>query len=712
MMNKKYEKSIKREEKIARLGDALSVLKKEFVGLSEIIDELGNAITPWYITPEVIHRPVVISLWGMTGTGKTSVVRRLIDLLGLAGSTMMFDCGTESNDGCSMSVSDKIGDFLHTDSESTEVDNFSKDLVFVFDEFQYARTIDEHGEEIQKSNLRAVWSLIDSGIVNLSNDSWEVGYYNTFLEDFGGFVRTGENSKIPVKNCVISDKDSIRSLLQAIGLFYYDRGVPGLAVTSPHPMRGKKSKPEDDDDSDLLSPLQVIEDRIFRTVTRKTRDLDKSAGGNVVTDLINAKTLGEILEILQRAQTLIVAPRYINCDKSLVFILGNLDEAFHASDDLNPDLSADMFYAETSRVTISDIKEALKKRFRPEQIARFGNSIIKYPTLKREHFVDIISAEVERVCKEFKETSGIDIIVTQDFKDLLYSEAVYPTQGVRPIFTTIGTIFTPLLSKVVLAEPVGGSVEIGTEGTNFRKPDIIVTLTSKTSGEVIKQKVKLVLGELRDPSKRKTRVCSSVHETGHAIIMSYLTGKVPESIVSVSTDKGGFCVTFDEDSIGEIDSVRDVDNSVMISMGGWCAERLVFGDDSVLIGSGSDIDSAWGTFSSAVYSGGYYNPFSYVNLQVNNTSTGIPDGFRDDDVLGMVHDKFQEFRKRVEKILSDNKELLGRCAKELSEKGAMSGEELKDMIRKNTTGTLTLGHMESVRNQGGYDKGLEKFMMG
>ena len=78
----------------------------------------------------------------------------------------------------------------------------------------------------------------------------------------------------------------------------------------------------------------------------------------------------------------------------------------------------------------------------------------------------------------------------------------------------------------------------------------------------------------------------------------------------------------------------------------------------------------------------------------------------------MIHDRFQEFRRRVEKILSDNKKLLGRCAKELSEKGAMSGEELKSMIRENTTGTLTLEHMESVRNQEGYDKGLEKFMMG
>jgi cell division protease FtsH len=67
--------------KIETLEKVKSTLKSEFIGLDEIIDKIITAITPWYVTPEVIQRPIVVSLWGMTGTGKTSVISRLIELL-------------------------------------------------------------------------------------------------------------------------------------------------------------------------------------------------------------------------------------------------------------------------------------------------------------------------------------------------------------------------------------------------------------------------------------------------------------------------------------------------------------------------------------------------------------------------------------------------------------------------------------------------------
>jgi cell division protease FtsH len=49
--------------KIKTLEKARETLKKEFIGLDEIIDQIITAVTPWYVTPEVIQRPVVVSLW-------------------------------------------------------------------------------------------------------------------------------------------------------------------------------------------------------------------------------------------------------------------------------------------------------------------------------------------------------------------------------------------------------------------------------------------------------------------------------------------------------------------------------------------------------------------------------------------------------------------------------------------------------------------------
>lgn len=32
----------------------------------------------------------------------------------------------------------------------------------------------------------------------------------------------------------------------------------------------------------------------------------------------------------------------------------------------------------------------------------------------------------------------------------MYSEGVFPVQGVRPVYTTIGTLLTPLLSDILI----------------------------------------------------------------------------------------------------------------------------------------------------------------------------------------------------------------------------------------------------------------------
>ncbi len=53
-------------------------LKKHFVGIDSIIDEVISNIEVWYLMPELLTRPVVVNLWGMTGVGKTDLIRRLV----------------------------------------------------------------------------------------------------------------------------------------------------------------------------------------------------------------------------------------------------------------------------------------------------------------------------------------------------------------------------------------------------------------------------------------------------------------------------------------------------------------------------------------------------------------------------------------------------------------------------------------------------------
>lgn len=699
-------------EKIEKLDKVSIELKKEFIGLDSIIDEFINAFKSWYITPEVNERPTVISLFGMTGTGKTSLVRRLLTLLELEGKSLFFDCGTESNDSSTETLTSKITKYLDADGEDEGIGtDRSKDLIFVFDEFQHGRTIDESGAEVNKSNLRAVWTLVDSGILDLNSTDWELSYLTNFIDDLKGFVQI--NPDLKVEGCALVNEDDIKLFLDTLGFFYYDRGVPGLLGTKARYGSYTETDLKDIDNA-CRPPLKVLEDRFIRVVMRRLNNLYPNAD--------NLKTLKDLLSIngtiydlyleLEDLYDKVACPNILDCSQSLVIILGNLDEAFHVEGNITPDLDPDIFYDETSKVSINDIKHALKSRFRAEQIARLGNTIIKYPTLRGSDFRKIIEKDVNRILSNFKKSENIEVRVSENFIDLLYSEGVYPAQGVRPVFTTISTTLTPLLSDILINKInnnyVGNGyilIDVGEldQELNFNVPEIHIKLTHSDKPDVdFGRDIKLTLGSLRYPGNRKSRYISSVHEIGHAVVSSYLTGKVPNSIISVCSDGGGFCTTYDSDKINELETRRDIKNHVMCLFAGYEAERLIFKDlDSTTLGSGSDLEKAWDSLSKAAYECGYFNPRLYSNYTVESTSN-VPGGSDSRHIDKLIEDEFRLLEKRTKEILGCNKRLIIEASLQLGKIGKMTGNDFKNLIKEYGS-TLDLVRLEEAKKENSSD---------
>ena len=50
------------EAKRTLLTNAVTQLKKEFIGLDNVIDQISNTITAWLYFPELQEKPVIVNL--------------------------------------------------------------------------------------------------------------------------------------------------------------------------------------------------------------------------------------------------------------------------------------------------------------------------------------------------------------------------------------------------------------------------------------------------------------------------------------------------------------------------------------------------------------------------------------------------------------------------------------------------------------------------
>ena len=717
---------LNRETRVKKLQEARTILKSEFIGLDSIIDQIVNSVSPWYITPEILTRPTVVSIWGMTGTGKSSVVRRLTELLSIKDDTLFFDCGV-----CTAERKDIIEEisntFGHDDEEETRSSkkNMGGNLVFVFDEFQYAKTMNENGEEVINASIRPIWELLDSGIININDRyDWEFARLCEVLEDLEPVAAKFSHFKIV--DGKFTEREEIGVILDEVGFCCYTERVAlrngerkkNFGYNGPVPVT------EEDKVEDPLAPLPIVDPERIRYFLKRANKREPGLGKKMNEDLLNAKTFGEYYKILKGESVIGRGGKILDCTKSLIFVVGNLDEAYQVSKDMSADVDPDIFYDITKRVSVGDIKNALLRRFRPEQVARLGNNLIKYPTFKGEDFKRIIEVELEKNRSEFEKTvPGISVKIEDEIKDLIYHEGVFPSQGIRPLFSTIGMFLTPYFSEIIMKKENSNNVSIGVKNYTSGFRCETATIYLKFSDErIIEYPITLQLGELRDVKNRKKRYAASVHEAGHAIVQAMVTGHAPSNIVSVSVDRGGFCDTYIKEQEGEIQSKYELECEIMVGLAGYYAEKIIFGEDRpemILLGSSSDIEEVWEAFSEACYDGGYFFPYSFASKDTE-TNRKYPSGFDDSKKLytkietesaesleTVMWNRFSKFIKDTVEILKDEELLLKKTALLLGEHGYMT----KDTFLKYISAfgnKLTIESMEKTKEKYSSDYYFDK----
>jgi energy-coupling factor transporter ATP-binding protein EcfA2 len=568
------------------VDEAIVQLKKEFVGIDEQIDTIMKNVRVWFLYPQLQSSPCVINIFGMTGCGKTSLVRRIAQLLNVEKNLVYFNfCAI--NEMSSWDVEQDIEE---------QLDNECSNRIFVYDEFQYANVIDSDGEEKDNKNgLKPFWELLDTGILHKRNQFWEI---REIAKIVMAMLKINAACPMNIENGVWTNAEECLSSFNGYDRKQFDQLFSYPLKVANEENSGKKLNGRnlfsEEESCDVDFFLRDYLKRLTKFYCKSFNKVCEESDMYIMLSKMNAEEIcefiGNIYECAQKGYDL-------KFNESLIFVIANLDEAYNVAFDVNPDMSPDQFHKITKKISIVDIKKALQKRFRNEQIARLGNIHVIYPSFSSEAFRKIIELNLASYKKTAQKMCGLDFEFDKSLKKVIFDEAVYPTHGTRPVFSTIHEMVKTKLPYIIRNICQNGKDEEASMiKYGFKKKKSVIDVIDK-NGKVIdtyKFDDKLRLSALRASTNDEQQADTAVHESGHFVIYSYLNGKIPEKIVSrsVDDDMNGFMMRNDNEDGDTVKSKREYLNSIKVCLGGYVAEGLIFGEDRRSSGACGDLSKA------------------------------------------------------------------------------------------------------------------------
>jgi cell division protease FtsH len=628
-------------------------LKKEFSGLDSIIDEVIHLIEPWYLFPSGQIRPTVINLWGMTGVGKTSLIKSLFNHLQLDDSLYKFDVGdyaSQDNTKLSYSFSEKL-----KNREKHQIG-------IIFDEFQLGRTINENGEELDKSGLRAMWDLLDSGKISILQSS----YYGSRV-----FQLT-----IKLEDCIQNGNVEAKSGIITQNKNYHDKFFQ--EDESDDKPKGLKVEAKKEEDSESQEDLFVTEEFFWciqsiwdtRFITeRELKEHLKTMDHNQTIDFLNETMLKAF------------KPQEFDYSTSCIFVIGNIDEAYKMANSFDPDSDADRFYKHSLKITLPQIKASLKRRFRAEQIARLGNSHVIYPAFSSKVYKELIELELSKSRAKVKDRFSINLNFHPSINTIIYKEGVFPTQGARPVFTTITSLVESYVGKIA-KDIIESGLKVKTINWKFSRGKHKVDFIDK-KGDVVMRKsydVKLKVESLRQSDNSEMQASVAIHEAGHAVAAIYGANIMPTEIVSRTANLSeGHCAI----ELPALTTKELMEKDILISLGGYCAEKMIFGDENLGIGTGADFERATATALEMAKTYGMVDtPMWFGHKSANTNSVWNSNTDRVNELDKKAEDIINTAYAACMKMLDNNRYLLLKIGEYLSTNSKMDYKKVKKFVEE------------------------------
>lgn len=575
------------------LESTRQTLKAYFIGIDQIIDDLLDYIQIWYLMPEILSRPIIVNLWGMTGVGKTDLVRRLVKCLDFQDRFAEVELSNTDATGWMSSVSSVL--------ESNSLSD-SNPAIVLFDEIQRFNTLDTDGKPLHTTKFMDFWELLSDGRLSRKERS-DLDYY---LNDY--MFQTKENRRRRERGEEVEEENATISFWEA---------------------------------------------QQMKRMFQMDNDLDE------LTDMTRAQMI-DLIKV-EKKRKRVYEP--VDHSKTLIIISGNLDEAFEMSHQISEaDIDADIFHAYTKQVTLVDVKNALSRKFRPEQVARFGNIHLIYTSLRRADFEQLITREIEKLIVRVKERFDIAFQVDSSIHDLVYRNGVFPVQGVRPVFSSIIDIIETNLSKLLFDALMGGTSSIALS-YDANASELITKVGN------VEKRIPYTgrIDRIRESNVLDNVANISVHESGHAVAYMALFGLAPLQLKSklASSYAGGF--TFPHQIFETCDNLL---RKTKVFLAGGIAEELIFGKSNASIGRSQDRESVTTMIVDFVRRYGFSEVFQ------SNYTLEFAYSMDKDPTDTYIEQMIQQLVKETIDLLEQHKSLLMRLSTDLCLKGNLSPEEV------------------------------------
>ena len=510
----------KRRRKIREVNRAL---KSEFVGLDEVIDRICEVVEHWYCAPDMMNRPTIINLWGMTGVGKTALVRRLVTLLDMISEYLEVPMNakgvsysSEAYYGSHSVEVETIEDFLKISS----IQEGEPGILFL-DEMQKFRTVSRSMDDVRDLGMQDIWSLLSDGRIPVNQ-----GLKRKVTEQLSRIRR--RKSNLPE---VEFDSHGLPD-----DVLYYD------AEDLKYCLKMKES---------IEEIMSWNKDYLIKVAERRLRD----------KDVYEAR----------------------DYSKLLIFISGNLDEAYPFCGETSSMTDADIFYGMSKKISVMDIKRALVRRFTPEQISRFGNNHVVYPSFSKASYERIIRKELDRASKDVLEKYGVDLAFDETVEAAVYRNGVFPVQGVRPVLSTLSSMVYSHIPKIAISAIRKGQDRVD---ISHVEDNLVYTINDRKKKIPCRGDADTVG---RNNADKDLSVCIGVHEAGHAVGYAVEFGLAPSEISLNTTDfpNSGLVISHDM-----VYSREMVTRAMTFMLAGRAAEEMVFERDNLTIGGEGDLGEA------------------------------------------------------------------------------------------------------------------------